>query len=84
MRFRATCSLVTLLLLLALPVMAQERQAVQTVAKQTEKSHSGNVKSRKYHNSGCRYFDCKACTVRFSSAEEAQSKGYTACKVCGG
>lgn len=44
----------------------------------------GNYKSRIYHNSGCRYFNCKACTVVFRSAEEARSAGYRPCKVCGG
>ena len=32
----------------------------------------------------CRYFNCKACTVVFQSAEEARANGYRACKVCGG
>ena len=33
-------------------------------------------------SSGCRYFNCKACTVRFKSAEEARSNGYKPCKRC--
>lgn len=44
----------------------------------------GNYKSRIYHNAHCRYFNCKACTVVFQSAEEARANGYRACKVCGG
>ena len=44
----------------------------------------GNYKSRIYHNARCRYFNCKACTVVFQSAEEARANGYRACKVCGG
>lgn len=44
----------------------------------------GNVKTLKYHNSGCRYFTCKSCTARFASPQEAKAKGFTACKVCGG
>lgn len=46
--------------------------------------YSGNPKSMKYHNAKCRHFNCKACTVRFSSPEEARAKGYVACKVCKG
>lgn len=44
----------------------------------------GNASSRIYHNSGCRHYDCKRCTVRFASAEEAIRAGYRACRVCGG
>lgn len=44
----------------------------------------GNYKSRICHNARCRYFNCKACTVVFASAEEARANGYRACKVCGG
>lgn len=44
----------------------------------------GNVQSRIYHNSACRYFACKACTAVFESAREARENGYRACKVCGG
>ena len=45
-------------------------------------SYSGNAKTRVFHVSGCRYFNCKACTVRFKSAEEARSNGYKPCKRC--
>ena len=45
-------------------------------------SYSGNAKTRIFHVSGCRYFNCKACTVRFKSAEEARSNGYKPCKRC--
>lgn len=44
----------------------------------------GNPKSLIYHNAGCKYFNCKACTVVFATAAEARSRGYRACKVCGG
>lgn len=44
----------------------------------------GNYKSHIYHNAQCRYFNCKACTVVFGSAEEARENGYRACKICGG
>ena len=52
---------------------------VQTAA---TSSYSGNAKTRIFHVSGCRYFNCKACTVRFKSAEEARSNGYKPCKRC--
>lgn len=44
----------------------------------------GNAYSRIYHNSGCRYYMCKNCTVVFASAAEAQKAGFRACKICGG
>ncbi|MDR1659089.1 MAG: hypothetical protein LBR94_01945 [Desulfovibrio sp.] len=46
--------------------------------------YHGNWSSRIYHNSTCKYFTCKRCTVKFFSAEEAEAKGYRSCKVCGG
>ena len=44
----------------------------------------GNAKSYIYHNSSCRYYDCKNCVVIFSSRREAEAAGFRACKVCGG
>lgn len=61
---------------------ASRQEAVQVVEK-TRVVH-GNAKSRIYHNASCKYFHCKACTVKFPSAKEAESQGFRACKVCGG
>lgn len=61
-----------LLLALALPTLAAQAAL------------HGNPKSLIYHNSGCKYYNCKACTVVFTSAGEAKAKGYRACKVCKG
>lgn len=47
-------------------------------------AYHGNKNSRIYHNSGCRYFWCKACTVGFRTAQEAMTRGFRPCKVCGG
>ncbi len=44
----------------------------------------GNAKSYIYHNSSCRYYNCKNCVVIFSSRREAEEAGFRACKVCGG
>ena len=44
----------------------------------------GNAKSRIYHNSSCRYYTCRNCTVVFASAQEARAAGFRACKICGG
>jgi micrococcal nuclease len=44
--------------------------------------YSGNTNSGIFHSSGCRYFNCKNCTARFSSRDEAISAGYRPCKVC--
>lgn len=60
-------------LLAASPAMTAQRDELH-----------GNASSRIYHNSGCRHYDCRRCTVRFSSAAEAIRAGFRACKVCGG
>ncbi len=45
-------------------------------------SYSGNVNSKIFHHSGCRHFNCKACTAKFSSRDAAIRAGYRPCKVC--
>ena len=47
-------------------------------------AYRGNANSRIYHNSRCKYFNCKACTVQLASPQDARAKGFRACKVCGG
>lgn len=49
-----------------------------------EMTYSGNVKSFKYHNSSCKHFNCRTCTRKFSSAEEAKKAGFIPCGWCGG
>ena len=73
-----------LFVLLCAAVLAPEAPAARRVRADISAVYSGNPKSMKYHNASCRYFSCKACTVRFASAEEAVRKGYVACKKCGG
>lgn len=80
---RSICA-VCLFVFLSAFVFAPEAPAARKVRTDISVVYSGNPKSMKYHNSSCRYFSCKACTVRFSSAEEAVRKGYAACKKCGG
>ena len=44
--------------------------------------YHGNTNSRIYHDSGCRYYNCKNCTREFRSKEEAHGAGYRGCKIC--
>ena len=72
-------------LLLTAPAFAAPAQPAKEAAAPVQtatSSYSGNAKTRIFHVSGCRYFNCKACTVRFKSAEEARSNGYKPCKRC--
>ena len=66
-------------LLLTAPAFAAPAQPAKEAAVPVQtaatSSYSGNAKTRIFHVSGCRYFNCKACTVRFKSAEEARSNG---------
>ncbi len=45
-------------------------------------SYRGNTNSKIFHRSGCRYFNCAACTAVFSSRDAAIRAGYRPCKVC--
>lgn len=44
--------------------------------------YHGNTSSHKFHNPGCRYYNCKECTKLFSTRDDAISSGYTPCKIC--
>lgn len=42
----------------------------------------GNVKSQKFHNQECRYFNCKSCTRIFPSRQSAVTAGFSPCRLC--
>lgn len=44
--------------------------------------YHGNVDSKIFHKSSCRYYNCKKCTKVFKTKQEATDAGYRACKVC--
>lgn len=44
--------------------------------------YSGNTSSGIFHRSSCRYYNCKRCTVHFSSRDAAVKAGYRPCRVC--
>ncbi|MBU1155348.1 MAG: Ada metal-binding domain-containing protein [Proteobacteria bacterium] len=62
------------------PAKSNPGSAVRTT--QAEMVYHGNVRSRKFHRPSCRYYDCKNCTARFTSREQAIQAGYVPCKVC--
>lgn len=45
-------------------------------------AYHGNVKTKKFHQPSCRYYDCKNCRAVFYSREDAIRAGYVPCKVC--
>ena len=45
-------------------------------------AYRGNVKSKVFHQSSCRHFNCKNCTVTFDTREAAIKAGYNPCKIC--
>jgi endonuclease YncB( thermonuclease family) len=42
----------------------------------------GNLKSHVFHSPSCRNYNCKNCTVGFTTAEEAKKAGYTPDNWC--
>ena len=42
----------------------------------------GNTDSKIFHESTCRYYNCKNCTKDFDTREAAIRAGYRPCKVC--
>lgn len=57
-------------------------QAVQQAPAAAKVVYHGNLRSRKFHRPGCRYYNCKNCKAVFNSREEAIKAGYVPCKVC--
>ena len=46
--------------------------------------YHGNPATKVYHNSGCKHFNCKKCTVVFTTAKSARKAGYRPCGICKG
>lgn len=44
--------------------------------------YHGNTSSYVFHKSGCRYYDCKNCTMNFRTREAAINAGYRPCGSC--
>ena len=42
----------------------------------------GNIKSKIFHCSTCRYYNCKNCIEIFKTREEAIQAGYRPCRIC--
>lgn len=77
-----TAALLLVSLFFAAPVQADQNAPTPAATAAQTASYSGNVKSKVFHKTGCRYFACKSCTARFTSPEEARSSGYHPCKLC--
>lgn len=52
-----------------------------TIAAASGEYH-GNIRSKKFHQPGCRVYDCKNCIATFTTREAAMSAGYVPCKLC--
>jgi len=72
---RIIVSTVFLILFLCPTVWAETEEG-----KATGTIYHGNSKSRVYHGPGCRYYNCKACTVILKSEKEAKTKGFKKCR----
>ena len=61
-------------------------QSASATKEQTSKEsglvYQGNVNSKIFHQSFCRYYDCKKCTAVFNTREEAIAAGYVPCGIC--
>ena len=44
--------------------------------------YHGSTASKVFHRPGCRYYNCKSCTMGFATREEAIAAGYRPCKAC--
>lgn len=64
---------------------ASETTLKQTEYQSSQKSETkyhGNVSSKKFHEPGCKQYNCKNCTAVFKSRDEAIAAGYKPCGIC--
>ncbi|MCF8032899.1 MAG: hypothetical protein K9K66_07795 [Desulfarculaceae bacterium] len=61
---------------------ADKTQAPSPAAPAQDVAYAGNVKSKSFHQPGCRYYQGADCTTSFASRDEAVEAGYKPCKVC--
>lgn len=54
------------------------------IADSSKIQYSGNVKTQKYHNQNCKFYDCRDCTKFFGNPQAAQKAGFVACGKCVG
>lgn len=57
----------------------QKPTKIKTMGKEI---YHGNTKSLIFHDSGCRNFNCKKCSITFRSKAEAIQAGYRPCGLC--
>ncbi|MCK8601043.1 thermonuclease family protein [Desulfoferrobacter suflitae] len=46
------------------------------------RGYHGNVSSKVFHSEQCKHYNCKNCTARFSSRDEALRAGFKPCSMC--
>ncbi len=74
---------------LAPPACAEKTAKATSTSKKTGQQkgvakYIGNAESKKYHQASCEFVKkmTKNNRVEFSSPEQAEKAGYTACKIC--
>lgn len=58
------------------------RSAAPTAAAISRTLYHGNTRSGVFHQSTCKDFNCKNCTIGLSTREEAINSGYRPCGMC--
>ena len=66
-------ALFLLLMAFAIPPAASAADAAE---------YHGNIRSGIFHKSSCRYFNCRYCTAKYRTREDAMENGFRPCKVC--
>ena len=62
---------------------AAEVKKDATSAPAADVVYHGNKKTKVFHKAGCKDYDCKNCTEKFASKEDAVKAGYKAHKCVG-
>jgi hypothetical protein len=61
------------------------RRGIRTTTKtkvEPRRAYHGNIRSMKFHQPSCKYFNCKNCTQVFENRAAAIKAGYQPCGIC--
>lgn len=61
---------------------AEVTRSATTIAASSTTLYHGNTRSGVFHQSSCKDYNCKNCTVGLNTREEAVSLGYRPCGMC--
>lgn len=64
------------------PAPVRTASAEVVAAEQKEAAYVGNINTKKFHRTTCRYAKCTNCRAKFATRDEALAAGFDPCGIC--